>query len=43
MLLLDEPENYLDVPGKQWLEERLAEMPKTVLFVWHDRELLSRL
>ena len=24
MLLLDEPDNYLDVPGKRWLEEQLA-------------------
>ena len=32
-LLLDEPDNYLDVPGKRWLEERLRESPKTVLFV----------
>ncbi|TXS56467.1 ABC-F family ATP-binding cassette domain-containing protein [Streptomyces sp. t39] len=42
VLLLDEPDNYLDVPGKRWLEERLAETRKTVLFVSHDRELLSR-
>ena len=42
VLLLDEPDNYLDVPGKQWLEERLTTTPKTVLFVSHDRELLAR-
>ncbi len=42
VLLLDEPDNYLDVPGKQWLEERLAETAKTVLMVTHDRELLNR-
>ena len=24
VLLLDEPDNYLDVPGKEWLEQRLA-------------------
>ena len=41
MLLLDEPDNYLDVPGKRWLELRLAETPKTVLLVSHDRELLA--
>ncbi|MEV0844736.1 ATP-binding cassette domain-containing protein [Streptomyces sp. NPDC049954] len=41
VLLLDEPDNYLDVPGKRWLEERLRETRKTVLFVSHDRELLS--
>ncbi|HEY2063307.1 MAG TPA: ATP-binding cassette domain-containing protein [Amycolatopsis sp.] len=42
VLLLDEPDNYLDVPGKRWLEERLHETRKTVLFVSHDRELLAR-
>ncbi|WP_433333200.1 ABC-F family ATP-binding cassette domain-containing protein [Spirillospora sp. CA-294931] len=41
VLLLDEPDNYLDVPGKQWLEGRLKETPKTVLLVSHDRELLN--
>jgi ATPase subunit of ABC transporter with duplicated ATPase domains len=41
VLLLDEPDNYLDVPGKVWLEERLRESAKTVLFVSHDRELLA--
>ncbi len=42
VLLLDEPDNYLDVPGKRWLESRLRETPKTVLLVSHDRELLAR-
>ena len=42
VLLLDEPDNYLDVPTKRWLEEQLAASAKTVLFVSHDRELLSR-
>ncbi len=42
VLLLDEPDNYLDVPGKQWLEAQLVASPKTVLFVSHDRELLGR-
>ncbi|MBF4994551.1 ABC-F family ATP-binding cassette domain-containing protein [Arthrobacter gandavensis] len=41
LLLLDEPDNYLDVPGKRWLEARLAESKKSVLFVSHDRELLA--
>jgi ATPase subunit of ABC transporter with duplicated ATPase domains len=42
VLLLDEPDNYLDVPGKRWLERALTDSPKTVLFVSHDRELLAR-
>jgi ATPase subunit of ABC transporter with duplicated ATPase domains len=41
VLLLDEPDNYLDVPGKLWLEQQLAATPKTVLLVSHDRELLA--
>ena len=42
VLLLDEPDNYLDVPSKRWLEEVITETKKTVLFVSHDRELLDR-
>jgi ATPase subunit of ABC transporter with duplicated ATPase domains len=42
VLLLDEPDNYLDVPGKLWLEDQLRQTAKTVLFVSHDRELLAR-
>jgi ATPase subunit of ABC transporter with duplicated ATPase domains len=41
VLLLDEPDNYLDVPGKQWLEQQLSQTRKTVLMVSHDRELLA--
>ena len=41
VLLLDEPDNYLDVPGKRWLEAQLRATPKTVLMVSHDRELLA--
>ena len=28
VLLLDEPDNFLDVPGKRWLEARLRESPQ---------------
>lgn len=42
VLLLDEPDNFLDVPTKRWLEEQLTASRKTVLFISHDRELLSR-
>ena len=41
VLLLDEPDNYLDVPNKRWLEEQLQLTNKTVLLVSHDRELLA--
>jgi sulfate-transporting ATPase len=42
VLLLDEPDNFLDVPGKRWLEARLVDSAKSVLYVSHDRELLAR-
>lgn len=42
VLLLDEPDNFLDVPGKRWLERRLQESKKSVLYVSHDRELLAQ-
>jgi ATPase subunit of ABC transporter with duplicated ATPase domains len=41
VLLLDEPDNFLDVPGKIWLEERIRDSDKTMLFISHDRELLD--
>ncbi|MGH3509856.1 MAG: ABC-F family ATP-binding cassette domain-containing protein [Nocardioidaceae bacterium] len=41
VLLLDEPDNFLDVPGKQWLEERINESKKTILYISHDREMLA--
>ncbi len=41
VLLLDEPDNFLDVPGKIWLEGRIRESAKTVLMISHDRELLN--
>ena len=42
VLLLDEPDNFLDVPAKRWLEKRLNESQKSVLYVSHDRELLAQ-
>ncbi|WP_058235489.1 ABC-F family ATP-binding cassette domain-containing protein [Devriesea agamarum] len=41
VLLLDEPDNFLDVPGKIWLENQIKASEKTVLFISHDRELLT--
>jgi ATPase subunit of ABC transporter with duplicated ATPase domains len=41
VLLLDEPDNFLDVPGKIWLEQRIRDSDKTILFISHDRELLD--
>ena len=42
VLLLDEPDNFLDVPRKTWLDETMNASPKTILYVSHDRELLAR-
>ncbi len=42
VLVLDEPTNHLDLPSKETLEEALMEFSGTLLFVSHDRYLLSR-
>lgn len=42
LLMLDEPDNSLDVPGKRWLEEELQLTDKGILYVSHDRELLAQ-
>ena len=42
ILLLDEPDNYLDVPARMQLETDLATSRKTILMVSHDRTVLSR-
>ncbi len=39
-LLLDEPDNFLDVPAKLALERRIRAAKKTVVLISHDRELL---
>lgn len=41
ILLLDEPDNYLDIPTRVWLEEALRACRSTVLMVSHDRALLE--
>ena len=41
ILLLDEPDNFLDVPAKLALERRISDSKKTVLMISHDREVLS--
>ncbi len=41
VLLLDEPDNFLDVPAKLDLEARITASKKTVLLVSHDRDLLG--
>jgi ATPase subunit of ABC transporter with duplicated ATPase domains len=41
VLLLDEPDNFLDVPAKLELEGQIRNSKKTVLMISHDREVLS--
>lgn len=42
VLLLDEPDNYLDIPTRGWLEEQIMSSKSTILMVSHDRALLER-
>ncbi len=42
VLLLDEPNNYLDLEGTLWLENFLRGYRNTVIIVSHDRDLLNK-
>jgi ATPase subunit of ABC transporter with duplicated ATPase domains len=42
VLLLDEPDNTLDIEGKEWLEAKIVADPRTIVFVSHDRTVLER-
>jgi ATP-binding cassette subfamily F protein 3 len=41
ILLLDEPDNHLDLPGKVYLEKLILTYPGAVILISHDRYLLD--
>lgn len=41
VLLLDEPDNHLDLPGKLFLEKLIQDYEGTVIIISHDRYLLD--
>lgn len=43
VLILDEPTNHLDLASKEAIENALSEYTGTIIFVSHDRYLLSKI
>ncbi len=41
VLLLDEPDNFLDIPAKLELEQRVRASKKTIVMISHDRAVLA--
>ncbi len=41
VLLLDEPDNHLDMPGKAYLEKLILDYPGAVVMISHDRYILD--
>jgi ATP-binding cassette subfamily F protein 3 len=41
LLLLDEPDNHLDMPGKAYLERLINDYPGAVVIISHDRYILD--
>ncbi len=41
LLLLDEPENHLDMEAREWLEDHLRARPEAVVLISHDRRMIN--
>ena len=41
VLLLDEPDNHLDMPGKEYLEKLINDYPGAVVIISHDRYIID--
>jgi ATP-binding cassette subfamily F protein 3 len=41
LLLLDEPENHLDLQAREWLENFLKDWPRAFIVISHDRQMLN--
>jgi ATP-binding cassette subfamily F protein 3 len=41
LLLLDEPENHLDLEAREWLEDYLKECRRAFMIISHDRQMLN--
>jgi len=42
LLLLDEPNNYLDITSIRWLEKFLLSWPEELMLITHDRNFMDR-
>lgn len=43
MLIMDEPNNFLDIPSRESIEKALADYEGTLLMVSHDRYFISKI
>lgn len=41
LLLLDEPENHLDMEAREWLEDHLRARPEAIVLISHDRRMVN--